>query len=103
MKKNFKTYILLGIIIILSGTAIAVILSLTSPYGSDFWSGILSGALTSTPGYSAAIEATKLKGISDTYVTVGHAIAYPFGVIGVVLFVQLMPKFLKSNMAHERS
>lgn len=103
LKRNFKTYILLGVVIILSGTLISVILSFVSPYGSDFWSGILSGALTSTPGYSAAIEAAKLKGISDTYVTVGHAIAYPFGVIGVVLFVQLLPKFLKSDMAHERS
>ena len=103
LKRNFKTYILLGIIIILSGTLVAVVLSLVSPYGSDFWSGILSGALTSTPGYSAAIEAAKLKGISDTYVTVGHAIAYPFGVIGVVLFVQLLPKFLKADMAKERS
>ena len=103
LKRNFKTYILLGVIIILSGTLVAVILSFVSPYGSDFWSGILSGALTSTPGYSAAIDAAKLKGISDTYVTVGHAIAYPFGVIGVVLFVQLLPKFLKSDMAYERS
>lgn len=103
LKKNFKTYILMGVLIILSGTLIAVLLSILSPYGSDFWSGILSGALTSTPGYSAAIEATKLKGISDTFVTVGHAIAYPFGVIGVVLFVQLLPKFVKADMAHERS
>ena len=103
LKKNFKTYILLGIVIILSGTAVAVVLSLTTDFGSEFWSGVLSGALTSTPGYSAAIEAAKIKGTSDTLITVGHAIAYPFGVIGVVLFVQLMPKFLKSNMEYERS
>lgn len=103
LKKNFKTYILLGIIIILSGTLVAVVLTLVTNYGSDFWSGVLSGALTSTPGYSAAVEATAIKGISDTLVTVGHAIAYPFGVIGVVLFVQLMPKFLKSDMVKERA
>ena len=103
LKKNFKTYIFMGVIIILSGTAVAVILSLTTDFGSEFWSGVLSGALTSTPGYSAAIEAAKIKGTSDTLITVGHAIAYPFGVIGVVLFVQLMPKFLKSNMDYERS
>ena len=36
-------------------------------------------------------------------IMLGHAIAYPFGVIGVVLFVQLMPKFLKSDMNYERS
>ena len=103
LKRNFKTYILMGVIIIFTGALVAVILSLTTPYGSEFWSGVLSGALTSTPGYSAAIEAAKLKGTSDTLVTVGHAIAYPFGVIGVVLFVQLLPKFLKADMNHERS
>ncbi len=103
LKKNFKTYIFLGISIIVIGTAVAVLFIFISPYGSDFWSGVLSGALTSTPGYSAAIEAMKIKGEVDTLVTIGHAIAYPFGVIGVVLFVQLMPKILKSDMAKERS
>ncbi len=103
LKKNFKTYIVLGISIILVGTVVAVLFIFLSPYGSDFWSGVLSGALTSTPGYSAAIEAMKIKGEVDTLVTIGHAIAYPFGVIGVVLFVQLMPKILKSDMAKERS
>ena len=103
LAKNFKTYILMGVVVILIGTAVAVIFTLVSPYGSDFWSGILSGALTSTPGYSAAQEAMKELGMSDTLVTIGHAIAYPFGVIGVVLFVQLLPKFIKADMAHERS
>ena len=36
-------------------------------------------------------------------VSVGYGIAYPFGVIGVVLFVQLMPKSLKVDMAKERA
>ena len=103
LAKNFKTYILMGVVVILIGTAVAVIFTLVSPYGSDFWSGILSGALTSTPGYSAAQEAMKELGMSDTLVTIGHAIADPFGVIGVVLFVQLLPKFIKADMAHERS
>jgi putative transport protein len=102
LAKNFKTYIFMGIVIILVGTLVAVAFTFISPYGSDFWSGILSGALTSTPGYSAAGEAIKLKGMEDTMVTIGHAIAYPFGVIGVVLFVQLLPKFIKADMAYER-
>ncbi len=106
-KKNFKTYILMGIVVILIGTAVAVIFTIVSPYGSDFWAGILSGSLTTTPGYSAAQEAMKelfdnVPGV-DAQVTVGHAIAYPFGVVGVVLFVQLLPKFIKADMAHERS
>ena len=103
LKKNFKTYIVMGISIIALGTAVTVIFTLVSPYGSDFWSGVLSGSLTTTPGYSAAQEAMGELGKSDTLVTIGHAIAYPFGVIGVVLFVQLLPKFVKADMNHERS
>lgn len=102
LKKNFKTYIVMGVSVILIGTAVAVIFTLISPYGSDFWAGILSGSLTTTPGYSAAQEAMKELGLSDKQVTIGHAIAYPFGVVGVVLFVQLLPKMLKANMDYER-
>lgn len=102
LAKNFKTYILMGIFIIAIGTVIAVIFTLISPYDSDFWAGILSGALTTTPGYSAAQEAMKELGLADTYVTIGHAIAYPFGVVGVVLFVQILPKIIKANMPYER-
>ncbi len=98
LKKNFKTYILLGVFIILSGTFVAVLFALIPGIGAEFSAGVLSGALTSTPGYSAALEVAANEGI----VTLGHAIAYPFGVIGVVLFVQLMPKFTKANMDVER-
>ncbi|MBR6737257.1 MAG: permease [Clostridia bacterium] len=102
LKKNFKTYILLGAIVILSGTAVAVLFVLVSPseLGPEFWSGVLSGALTTTPGFSAAKEAAGK--IFEADISLGHAIAYPFGVVGVVLFVQLMPKILKADMNKER-
>lgn len=100
LAKNFKTYIVLGIAIILAGTLVAVIFTIVTDYGSEYWVGILSGALTSTPGFSAAKDAATE---NLARITLGHAIAYPFGVVGVVLFVQLMPKFLKSNMEVERS
>ena len=99
LAKNFKTYILMGVVIILSGTVVAVAFALIPGIGAPFSAGILSGALTSTPGYSAALE---VAGDAQGLVTLGHAIAYPFGVVGVVLFVQLMPKFLKVDMNRER-
>lgn len=99
LAKNFKTYILLGIVIILSGTLVAVLCILCTDFGSEYWAGVLSGALTSTPGFSAAVDAATE---NLTRITLGHAIAYPFGVVGVVLFVQLMPKFLKADMHKER-
>ena len=102
LKKNFKTYIVLGAVIILSATLVAVLFTLATGYSSEFWAGILSGALTTTPGFSAAQEAAGKGSEFYNQISLGHAIAYPFGVVGVVLFVQLIPKFLKSNMDKER-
>lgn len=97
-KVNAKSYILLGFIVILSGalTTVAVIKLFGVP--TDISVGMMSGALTSTPGLAAALEAT-----GSTAASVGYGIAYPFGVVGVVLFVQLVPKILKVDMAAERA
>lgn len=57
--------------------------------------GIFAGALTSTPALAAATEAMTMsaKGGADA-VSIGYGIAYPFGVVGVVLFVQVLPRIL---------
>lgn len=64
----------------------------------DITVGMMSGALTSTPGLAAALDAT-----GSSNASIGYGIAYPFGVVGVVLFVQLVPKILKTDMAAERA
>ncbi len=113
MKKNFKSYVLLGLIIILFGglSAVACIcIGRAIGFGASIETsegftamivGLLSGSLTSTPAFSAA-KAT----VAEEYaslVSVGHGIAYIFGVIGVVLFVQLIPKLTKADMEAERA
>ena len=112
-KRNFKSYVLLGLIVIIAGGLSAVgciYLGEALGYGSSIETqdgfvamivGLLSGSLTSTPAFSAA-KAT----VAEEYqslVSVGHGIAYIFGVIGVVLFVQLIPKLSKANMEEERA
>lgn len=112
-KRNFKSYVLLGVIIILAGglsAAGCIGLGEVIGYGGAIEDqdgfvamivGLLSGSLTSTPAFSAA-KAT----VAEQYqalVSVGHGIAYIFGVIGVVLFVQLIPKLTKANMEEERA
>ncbi len=96
-KKKALSYVLLGIAIILAGgiTCVAVIKLADIPTSLSV--GMMSGALTSTPGLAAAIEAT-----GDNMASVGYGIAYPFGVVGVVLFVQLIPKILRIDMDKER-
>ena len=100
LKKNAKTYIPMGAIIIAIGALVAGAFAAVPGIGSSFASGVLSGALTSTPAFSAAKE---IAGDEAAMVSLGQAISYPFGVVGVVLFVQIMPKMLKANMDKERS
>lgn len=102
LKKNFKSYIVLGLIIILSGCGVTALIIKLTGMTSAMATGLLSGALTSTPAFAAA-QAALADSPVYSEIAVGHAVAYPFGVIGVVLFVQLMPKFLKCDMAKERS
>jgi putative transport protein len=95
---NAKSYILLGIIIILAGALTCVAGLFLFGVPSDVSAGLLAGALTSTPGLGAAKEAVATPGNAAA----GYSIAYIFGVVGVVLFVQVVPKLLKVDMAAER-
>ena len=110
MKKNFTSYVLLGLVIIVAGALVAVgCIYVGKLMGetdieklSAIMSGLFAGALTSTPAFSAA-KASVSSPEMEQLVSVGYGIAYIFGVIGVVLFVQLMPKILKANMDEERA
>lgn len=110
LKKNFKSYILLGLLIIIIGgvacaacTVIDIKCFGRSPEEAGaMLVGLLSGSLTSTPAFSAA-KATVTSEELESIVAVGHGIAYLFGVVGVVLFVQLVPKMAKANMEEERA
>ena len=112
MKHNFKSYVLLGVVIILSGGLTAILCLLVGRAieagqpGYDpnqltaMISGLLAGSLTSTPAFSATKEAVAAQ--YQDAVTVGYGIAYLFGVIGVVLFVQLMPRVVHADLDEER-
>ena len=108
-KKNFKSYVVLALVVILAGGLAAVgciyfgrgVMGETNH--EEFTAmivGLLSGSLTSTPAFSAA-KAT-VDAAYEGAVSVGHGIAYIFGVIGVVLFVQIIPKLSHADMDVER-
>ena len=107
LKRNFKSYVLLGAIISLAAAVTCVLCifiggNLTDLEHDQFKAilvGILSGALTSTPAFSASKAAVGAD--LEALVSVGYGIAYLFGVIGVVLFVQIVPKIMKADMNAE--
>ena len=107
LKKNFKSYLIVGLLVILTSTLICVVIFYIAKDSeknveefSVMMVGIFSGALTSTPAFSAAKSSAE--GEYESAVTVGYGLAYIFGVIGVVLFVQIVPKILKVDMDIEK-
>ena len=104
LKKNAKTYVPMGALIISIGALVTTLFAMIPGIGPAYATGILSGALTSTPAFSAAKDTVaELAGDQSALVVLGQAVAYPFGVIGVVLFVQVMPRLVKADMAKERT
>ncbi len=91
LKSSGLTFLTIGVSVILIGfiTLYFLIKQMELPVALAL--GLLSGALTSTPGLGSALEATG----GSELVTAGYGIAYVFGVIGVILFVQIMPKLSK--------
>ncbi|MCH5164601.1 MAG: permease [Clostridiales bacterium] len=102
--RNFKSkavaYIVLGVVIIFTGSVVCILVALLDPnVDAATATGLLMGSLTSTPGFSAA------QNVFDdqaSVVAAANGAAYPFGVLGVVLFVQLLPKILRADMNKER-
>lgn len=98
--KSTMAYVYMGIITILVGALVTVALICIDKNMSPALAvGLMTGALTSTPGLSAAKE---IAGDVADLVIAGYGIAYLFGVLGVVFFVQLMPRILKVNIPEER-
>jgi len=84
----------LSLIIVVSAAATAWGLAELLDLPTALAAGLFAGAMTSTPALAAATEGA-LHLSSD--VAIGYGITYPFGVIGVVLFVQLFPRLLRNR------
>ncbi|MEO0509621.1 MAG: aspartate:alanine exchanger family transporter [Verrucomicrobiota bacterium] len=85
----------LALVIVSTGGLITWVGATLLKLPAELASGIFAGALTSTPALAAATEALN---DSAEGVSIGYGIAYPFGVIGIVLFVQVLPKILRHDL-----
>ena len=99
--KKMMAYVAMGAAIVLVGVLITIVISwLDKDMNIAMGTGLLSGSLTSTPAFSAARDSAGA--LLEKDVTAGYGIGYLYGVLGVVLFVQVMPKILKVDIAKER-
>lgn len=91
-KKGGFTLNMLASAIVFLGVAIAIILHFVTGIPAETMVGILSGAVTNTPGLGAAQQAYgDMYGTADgKSIALGYAVAYPLGVVGIILSIILI-------------
>jgi len=95
-KSKGLAFLLISLIVVgASGLIVAIFYGIFD-YPFDLLMGLLSGGMTSTTALASAQEAG-----AGQLAAVGYGIAYIFGVVGVVLFVQIMPKIYKVDQKTE--
>ena len=91
-----KTLIIITLLIICSAALTATGLKYAFDIDTPSVVGLIAGALTSTPGLAVAIDSTH-----SPLASIAYGIAYPFGVIGVILFVKLLPRIMHIDIDRE--
>ncbi|PQO43788.1 aspartate:alanine exchanger family transporter [Blastopirellula marina] len=90
LMQDGRTLALLGVVIVVTGAATAWGVGKLLGLPAELTGGVFAGAMTSTPALGALTTA-----IPDSPdVAVGFGVGYPFGIIAVVAFVQVLPKLL---------
>jgi putative transport protein len=91
--RHGRKLIIISFVLIGSAAALTAGAVLLLEFDVPIAVGLFNGALTSTPGLAAGIEAT-----GSPNAAVGYGLAYPIGVVGVILFVGLAPQLLRINL-----
>ncbi len=90
--------------VVLLGVLITYILHLVTGLPIATMVGILSGAVTNTPGLGAAQQTyTDVTGATDPTIATAYAVAYPLGVVGIIMSIVLFKYIFKVNFAKENS
>lgn len=88
--------------IVVLGVVTAIILYYVTDVPMSTMVGILSGAVTNTPGLGAAQQAyTDMHGVTDNTIALGYAVAYPLGVVGIILSIILIKYIFRVSFDKE--
>ncbi|HSN61699.1 MAG TPA: putative transporter [Ferruginibacter sp.] len=91
--------------VVLLGVIITIIFFYTTGNHISIMAGVMSGAVTNTPGLAAAQAAVKdlhVTGIDNSIITLAYAVAYPFAVVGIILSLVILKKILGINIEKEK-
>ncbi|MEG1622995.1 MAG: putative transporter [Alistipes sp.] len=101
-KRGGFTLVGLASAIVFLGVIVAYILHLVSGIDIPTMVGILSGAVTNTPGLGAAQQVyTDASGLADPNIALGYAVTYPLGVIGIIFSMIIIRYVLRINFKEE--
>lgn len=105
-KMNGLRYNAIAAATVLAGGTITIILLFTTGLGMDNLVGIMSGAITNTPGLGAAKETLQeMDRIESSHFfkdpANAYAITYPFGVLSLILMMVVSKSWLKIDIQEE--
>ena len=91
-----------GVAVVALGALTTYIIHLVTGTPITTMVGIMSGAVTNTPGLGAAQQAyADATGVNDSTIALGYAVAYPLGVVGVILSLVAIRYITKVDLAEE--
>jgi putative transport protein len=105
LKKNALGNNLLAGSVVLLGVLLTIIFKYISGNHITVMAGLMSGAVTNTPGLAAAQSAVKemnIAGVDSSMMTLAYAIAYPLGVFGIIFSLLILKKIFRTNLDTEK-
>lgn len=105
LKKNALLDNTLAASVVLAGVLLTLLFYFLSGQHIAIMAGVMSGAVTNTPGLAAAQTAVKdlqVSGVKTADITLAYAMAYPFAVAGIIISLVLLKKILRVDLAREQ-
>lgn len=93
--------IAVGIVVLNIAVALGLYYILQGKVSLPMMMGILSGAVTNTPGLGAAQEALHQVSYTGEPIALGYAVAYPLAVVGIILSMILLRYIFRVNLKKE--
>lgn len=101
-KKGGLTLNMVAMLSVFLSVVITIVLHFATGIPITTMVGILSGAVTNTPGLGAAQQANSdLNGVDAPEIALGYAVAYPLGVVGCILALLALKFFMRINTKKE--
>ena len=105
LKKNAAVTNGLAALVVFLGVLIVILFYYLLQQPITTLTGVMSGAVTNTPGLGAAQAAAKdlhLAANDTTFITLAYAVVYPFGVFGIIGAILILKAIFRVNLDKER-